>query len=146
KSLATTAKTSDITESITITLQEFAAQTEKLLHINVFVGQTFSQTPIHIKIDAASLDYPELLSQLKVNGFTAIKSTGHIDIIHLSEIRYAGGTVVEQGKEYLHDEYVSEYVPLEKTGGIELVPALRPMIPKHSHLSVNHIPEPLLIT
>lgn len=128
---------SSTTDPHLMTLQVFIEQAERLLKTDLFVGQQHAGQTIRIKTDLASLSYSKLLSQLKVNNFTAIKSADHIEIIRLDEIRYAAVPVVEKGKTYFNDEYVTEYVPLEKSCSSGLLPALRPMIPQWSHVSIT---------
>lgn len=119
-----------------MTLQVFIEQAERLLKTDIYVGQQYAGHLIRIKTELTSLSHSKLLSQLKVNGFTAIKSADHIEIVRLDDVRYAAVPVVEKGKTYFNDEYVTEYVPLEKTCSMSLLPAIRPMVPQWSHIAM----------
>lgn len=129
-----------------MTLQDLAVVAEKTFKTKVLLGQEHSSTIVRINTDINNLDYPTLLTQLKVNEFTAYKSEGVIRFIPTKEARFSPTPVVEKNKTYFSDEYVTEYIKLEKACTDNLMPALRPMVPQTSQLGSSHNPEMFIIT
>jgi beta-lactamase regulating signal transducer with metallopeptidase domain len=130
----------------TIALEDFARQVESIFKKKLLVGHPNAKVPVTVNFEKDNFDYAKLLAQLKVNGFTALKSSDHIEIIPLHETRFAAVPVVEKNKTYSNDEYVTEYVQLNKTCNAYLIPTLRPMIPPSSHIGLNRDRKSFVIT
>lgn len=127
-------KNSAETESST-TIKAFAARAEKDLKTKILVGQHYADLKIQVNLGTEPLDYGQLLTQLKINDFTAYKSKDYIQIIPMRDARSVNIPVVEQGKTYFEDEVVTDYLRMEKVCSDQAVATLRPLIPQNSHLS-----------
>ncbi len=84
----------------------------------------------------SQLDYAELLAILRVNDFTAYQNQNFIYIIPLKQARSSAVPILDNAKQYPADQYVSGIISMEKMCGYTLIPALRPAVPQHGHLSV----------
>lgn len=132
-------------ETSGITLREFAARAEKDLKIKVLVGQRDADVRIQTNIGSEPLDYGQILTQLKINFFTAYKSRDYIQIIPIDVARTLNIPVVEKGKTYYEDEWVTDSIKTEKACAASVVAAIRPLIPFHGHLTVHEDSRTLLI-
>ena len=142
-------ETSNITPSNInnrMTLAEFAKQAEKDLKTPVLVGNTLSEVSIPVSITTKPLDYGQLLSQLKINEFTAYKSSGYIQIIPVRDARSFAIPTVEKGKNYFDDEYVTDSIKLEKACAGSVLATLRPIVPQYGHLTTMESANTLIIS
>lgn len=130
----------------TMTLQDLALMTEKVLKTDVLVNAKDAETLVRIRTIISDFNYAKLLTQLKQNGFTAYKSNGDIHFIQTREARHSAIPVVQDNKTYFDDEYVTEYVKLEKSCSAQLLPVLRPLVPQDSHLALMDNPQTLLFS
>ncbi|MES2675316.1 MAG: M56 family metallopeptidase [Pseudomonadota bacterium] len=119
----------------TITLQEFAAIAEKDLKIKVLVGQEDSPKKIPFSPSNEPLNYGQLLTQLKINQFTAYKSKDYIQIVKINDARYLSIPTVEKNGTYYDDEIVTDYFKMEKACAAQILVATRPLVPQYGHLS-----------
>lgn len=129
----------------TTTLSDFAARAEKDLKIKVLIGQYDADKKIHANISNEPLNYGQLLTQLKINGFTAYKSKDYIQIIPIDEARNLTIPIVEKGKTYFEDEVVTDYLKTEKACVARVLAAVRPLVPRYAHLSAFESANTLII-
>ncbi|WP_039917269.1 M56 family metallopeptidase [Cellvibrio mixtus] len=127
-------------------LAEFAKRAEKDLKIPVLVGNALSDLNIRVSITETPLDYGQLLSQLKINEFTAYKSNGYIQIIAVRDARWLAIPTVEKGKKYFDDEYVTDSIKLDKTCAGSILATLRPLVPQYGHLTAMESANMLIIS
>lgn len=127
-------------------LSEFAQRAEKDLKTQVLVGRDHANASIPVNLTDKPLSYGQLLSQLKINGFTAYKSSGYIQIIPISEARSYAIPVVEKGKTYADDEYVTDSIYLQKACASNVLATVRPLVPRDGHLTTLETANSLIIT
>ncbi|WP_323814222.1 M56 family metallopeptidase [Cellvibrio sp. NN19] len=129
-----------------MTLAEFAQHAEKDLKTQILIGQQYANFSIPVNLSTKSLDYGMLLSQLKINEFTAYKTSGYIQIIPASDARWLAIPTVEKGKTYFDDEYVTDSIKLEKACAGSVLASLRPLVPKYGHLTAMESANTLIIS
>ncbi|HSX52168.1 MAG TPA: M56 family metallopeptidase [Cellvibrio sp.] len=129
-----------------MTLAEFAQHAEKDLKTPILVGQQFANLTIPVNLSDQALDYGKLLSQLKINEFTAYKSSGYIQIVPARDARWLAIPTVETGKTYFDDEYVTDSIKLEKTCAGSVLATLRPLVPQFGHLTTMESANILIIS
>lgn len=127
-------------------LSEFSQRAERDLKAQVLVGRDHANTNIPVNLTDKPLSYGQLLSQLKINGFTAYKSSGYIQIIPISEARAYAIPVVEKGKVYADDEYVTDSIHLQKACAGNVLATVRPLVPRDGHLTTLETANTLIIT
>lgn len=127
-------------------LSEFSQRAERDLKTQVLVGRDHANTNIPVNLTDKPLSYGQLLSQLKINGFTAYKSSGYIQIIPISEARAYAIPVVEKGKVYADDEYVTDSIHLQKACAGNVLATVRPLVPRDGHLTTLETANTLIIT
>jgi beta-lactamase regulating signal transducer with metallopeptidase domain len=128
------------------TLRDFAAYAEKDLKIKVLVGQDDGNRKIQFNIGKEALTYGQLLTQLKINEFTAYKSKDYIQIVSMRDARNLSIPTVEKGKSYYEDEVVTDYLKAKKACAAKVLAALRPLVPQYAHLSAFEGANTLIIT
>lgn len=141
----TTTKDACKNSSDTVELRDFANDAERWFDTIVLVGQNIAHTEISVNRHSDSLNYGQFLTQLNVNGFTAYKINNYIKIISIKDARDAPIPVVEQGKSYFDDEYVTDYIKTEKSCASTMLRVTRPLVPQHGHLSANNGAHTLVI-
>jgi beta-lactamase regulating signal transducer with metallopeptidase domain len=119
-----------------ISLLDFARYAEKDLGVAVLVGQNFATTKIPKNLNSSKLNYGQLLTQLKINGFTAYKNKDYVQIIPIPDARSYAIPTIEKGKTYFEDEYVTDYIKIEKACAGSILVAIRPMVPRDAHMTV----------
>ena len=81
------------------------------------------------------ISYAELLTILKLYGFTAVESGGYVLVVPESVIR-AMPIPTLSGKQVFPDsQYVSAVIPVRTLPAATLVPILRPLLPQQGHLA-----------
>jgi general secretion pathway protein D len=84
--------------------------------------------------EPGNVTYGELLSILRLDGFTAVESGGYVQVIPEAGVR-ALPLVQVSGKETRPDEeFVSTIIAVRSIPATQLVPLLRPLIPQAGHL------------
>jgi type II secretory pathway component GspD/PulD (secretin) len=127
-------KNEKVDESM-ISLSELATRTEQGLKTKILVGRDLANYKIHVNLGKESLSYGQLLSQLNANGFTAFKSKDYIQIIVNRDARNMAIPVVSKNGSYLEDEYVTDYLKVEKACAGKLLAVLRPLVPQYGHMA-----------
>jgi general secretion pathway protein D len=85
--------------------------------------------------DLNRLTFPELLTILKMYGFTAVESGGYMLVVPETIVR-AMPLPTQAGKEvYPDSQYVSAVIPVTAVPAASLVPILRPLLPQQGHLA-----------
>jgi|GEM_PF-6779485 len=129
----------------TLTLTEFAARAEKDLNMKVLVGQKDAGKNIQANIGNEQLNYGQLLTQLKINQFTAYKSKDYIQIVPIDDARFVSIPVVEKNKTYYEDEVVTDYLKTKNACASRVGAAIRPIIPIYGHLTIHEKSNTLII-
>lgn len=139
-------KLPEVSHARNMSLEKFTAISQMRFNQDIYVGRDYLNEVVHTKTDLDTISYPDFLAILKVNGFAAVKSENHIEIIPVEFARSASLPVVEEGVDYYDDEWVTDFIPLEKSCAMAILPMIRPLIPKHGHLSVQADTNSLLIS
>lgn len=85
--------------------------------------------------DPATVDYDQLLTLLQAQGFAAVESGGYVRVVPEAGVR-ALGTPIAAGDRKLADAtYVSKVIEVASLRAEQLVPILRPLIPRQGHLA-----------
>jgi general secretion pathway protein D len=85
--------------------------------------------------DLNRITFPELLTILKLYGFTAVESGGYMLVVPETIVR-AMPLPTQTGKEaYPDSQYVSAVIPVTAVPAASLVPILRPLVPQQGHLA-----------
>jgi beta-lactamase regulating signal transducer with metallopeptidase domain len=129
-----------------MTLAEFARHAEKDLKTQILVGQQYADYSIPVNISDKALDYGRFLSQLKINEFTAYKSSNYIQIVPARDARWLAIPTVQKGTKYFDDEYVTDSIKLEKTCAGSVLISLRPLVPQFGYLTTMESANTLIIS
>lgn len=116
-------------------LHDVATRAEKDLKTKVLVGQKDADSRIQVNFGTDTINYGQLLTQLKINEYTAYKSKDYIQIIPIRDARFLAIPTVEKGKNYYEDEVVTDYLKPEKACAVKIMAALRPLVPPYGHLT-----------
>lgn len=116
-----------------ITLQQFADKAERDLKVKILIGIN-SDSRIQANINQSAITYEQLLAQLQINGYTAFKTKDYIQILSVRDARTMA-PIAEKGKTYYADEFVTDYIKLEKACAGSVLAAVRPLVPSYGFLS-----------
>jgi beta-lactamase regulating signal transducer with metallopeptidase domain len=116
-----------------ITLQQFADKAERDLKVKILIGIN-SDSRIQANINQSAITYEQLLAQLQINGYTAFKTKDYIQILSVRDARTMA-PIAEKGKTYYADEFVTDYIKLEKACAGSVLVAVRPLVPSYGFLS-----------
>lgn len=128
-----TEKDSRISTDTSISLQQFANKAEQDLKTKILIGIK-SDSRIQANIGNAPISYEQLLTQLQINGYTAFKTKDYIQILSVRDARTMA-PIVEKGKTYYADEFVTDYIKLEKACAESVLAVVRPLVPSYGFLS-----------
>ena len=120
-----------------VEMGEFAKMAEQDLAQTILVSTGDASVKMNIPKGVKINDYGKFLSILNVNDYTAFRIDDMVRIIPLKDARSSSVPVVEPDGKYYEDEFVTEYIYLEKACASKMLPVLRPMIPQHSHMAAN---------
>ncbi len=126
-----------------VTLKDFASRAEKDLQTKILSGSNSDQQ-IQVDIQHAPITYENLLTQLQINGFTAFRSKDYIQIFSIQDARTMA-PIVEPGKTYFADEFVTDYIKLDKSCGEAVVVSVGPLVPNYSFISTYQDAKTLII-
>ena len=129
-----------------ISLREVAERAEQDLKTKVLVGQKDADNHIQVNFGSEKIDYGQLLTQLKINEYTAYKSKDYIQIIPMRDARSYSIPTVEKGKSYYEDEVVTDYIVTEKICVGGALAATRPLVPQYGHLTAYEPSNTLIIS
>lgn len=88
-------------------------------------------------LERQDLTYPQLLSVLQVNGLVVVAHDGIMQVIPNADARQAALPVVSPDNiKTLDDEWVTCVVPIKNISAVQLVPALRPLVPQYGQMGV----------
>jgi general secretion pathway protein D len=87
--------------------------------------------------DLNRITYAELLTILKVYGFTAVDSGGYLLVVPESIVRAMPLPSVTDKDAYPDSQYVTAVIPVTKMPAAFLIPILRPLVPQQGHLSAT---------
>ena len=120
-----------------VELGEFIKRAENELKKAMLVGDEFAHVKVRVPKGINKLDYSKLLSVLDINDFTAVRTNELIKVIPRKDARNSANPVVEPNGKYYDDEFVTDFITLSKTCASKILPAIRPLIPPHSHLAYS---------
>ena len=93
--------------------------------------------------DAANINYGDLLTILRVYGFTAVDFGGYVNVIPTAVVRQLPVPLLSGKETRPEAEFVGKVITVKNVSAAELVPLLRPTIPQSGHLvalpSVNKL-------
>jgi general secretion pathway protein D len=84
--------------------------------------------------EVTTIDYPTLLSLLRVYGFAAVEQGGYVQVIPDASVRQQSLPLVSGKESYADSEYVNKIITLKSASAVQLVPILRPLLPQVAHL------------
>jgi len=87
-----------------------------------------------VGLDPDNLDYPTLLSVLDTHGFTAVDDGKYVRVLPEVDVRSLPIPLVVGDESRPNAEYVSRVIAVKNVPASQLVPLLRPLLPKQSHL------------
>jgi general secretion pathway protein D len=85
--------------------------------------------------DLNRISYAELLTILKLYGFTAVESGGYVLVVPESVIRAMPIPTLSGKQAFPDSQYVSAVIPVTALPAATLVPILRPLLPQQGHLA-----------
>jgi general secretion pathway protein D len=103
-------------------------------------------TVVSAKPVSADRLYEVFLSVLKVHGFAAIPSGDAIKIIPDAAAKQDTIPVITKPDDYASDKLITRVVQINHADAAQLVPILRPLLPKHAHLAAHPNSNTLIIT
>lgn len=130
----TTEISGHISADSSISLQQFATKAEQDLKTKILIGIN-SDLRLQVNIGTAPITYEQLLTQLQINGYTAFKTKDYIQIVSVRDARTLA-PIAEKGKTYFADEFVTDYIKLEKACAQSVLAAVRPLVPQYGFLSM----------
>lgn len=87
-------------------------------------------------IDPKSITYPVLVSILRNNELAVVSVQGVINVVREDEIRqFAIPTITRDDPSIADDEWVTEVVRTQHANVAQLVPILRPLLPRAGHMA-----------
>ncbi|HET9447410.1 MAG TPA: secretin N-terminal domain-containing protein [Steroidobacteraceae bacterium] len=96
--------------------------------------------------EATTIDYPTLLSLLRVYGFAAVEQAGYVQVMPDGNIRQQSLPVVSGKESYADSEFVNKIITVKSASAAQLVPILRPLLPQVAHLVALPCKNALLVT
>ena len=96
--------------------------------------------------DAMSIDYPTLLSILRVYGFAAVERAGYVQVMPDANIRQQSLPLMSGKESYADSEFVNKIIMVKSASAAQLVPILRPLLPQVAHLVALPCKNALLVT
>jgi general secretion pathway protein D len=96
--------------------------------------------------DATSIDYPTLLSILRVYGFAAVEQAGYVQVMPDANIRQQSLPLMSGKESYADSEFVNKVIMVKSASAAQLVPILRPLLPQVAHLVALPCKNALLVT
>jgi beta-lactamase regulating signal transducer with metallopeptidase domain len=130
----------------TMTLQQFSQHVQTVLKAPVLVGHKYANFTIPVNLGDVDISYGQFLSQLKINGFTAYRSKDYIQIIPVEDAMAYAIPTAEKGKTYFEDEFVTDYLKLEKACADKVLFVIRPMVPQYAYLNTLEGANTLIIS
>ncbi|MBB5019537.1 general secretion pathway protein D [Chitinivorax tropicus] len=100
-----------------------------------------SSTPV-----AKDLVYPILLSSLRLQGFSAVESTGVIKIVPEADAKQHFSVTADKNLSVTGDKIVTQVFPLKYESAAQLVPILRPLITPNNMIAAYNNANTLVIT
>ena len=87
-------------------------------------------------VDAASLNWPQMLSLLRNNGLAAVTIEGITNIVPDGPMReYPLPVVLQDDASIADDEWVTRTIPVRTAAADQFLPVLRPLVPPNGHLA-----------
>jgi general secretion pathway protein D len=98
-----------------------------------------------VGIDPSKVTYPELLTILQVNGYTAVESGGLVRVIPESIGRSAPSPIIDGNDKRPDAEIVTRVIRVKSIPSPQIVPILRSLLPQSAHLAAFSCTNELLI-
>lgn len=132
-----------ISAEASITLKQLAEKAEQDFKTKILIGIN-SDSRIQANIGKEPISYEQFLTQLQINGYTAFKTNDYIQILSVRDARTMA-PIAEKGKKYYADEFLTDYIKLEKACAQSVLVAVRPLVPQYSHLTTYTDAKTLII-
>ena len=124
-------------------LQRIAETTKKRFLVDAHVP---SQVVIGT-VDPKSVTFPMLLAILRNNGLAAFTQQGFVSVVPADEIRhFAVPTINRDDNSIPDDEWVTRIARTRNISAAQLVPILRPLVPRGGHLAALPDQNALILT
>jgi type II secretory pathway component GspD/PulD (secretin) len=94
----------------------------------------------------SAVSYPELLSILQLNGFTAVEGSNYVSVVPESIIRQMPLPQATGKENFPEAQWVTTVIAVKNVPAASLVPILRPLLPASGHLAAAVCSNSLLAT
>lgn len=132
-----------ISTEASITLKQLAERAERDFKTKILIGIN-SDSRIQANIGEDPISYEQFLTQLQINGYTAFKTKDYIQILSVRDARTMA-PIAEKGTKYYADEFLTDYIKLEKACAQSVLATVRPLVPQYSHLTTYTDAKTLII-
>jgi general secretion pathway protein D len=81
--------------------------------------------------------YPDFLTILRINGFTAIDLNDYINVVPIAGVRSLPLPTLVTGKQLPADQFANMSMQLRNACATRLIPLLRPMLPQYAYFGAE---------
>ena len=88
-----------------------------------------------VEKDLASISYSDFLTILQVYGYSAFETGGYIEVLPIANARTIGVPIISGDEKRPDAQIVTKILGAKNIPVAQLVPILRPMIPRYGHFA-----------
>jgi len=133
---AATAESRSTTALPTVELQALLQRVGETTHKRFLVDSHVPSEVVVGTVDPRTVTYPILLAILRNNNMAAFTQQGIVNVVPADEIRHFAVPVVEHDDSAIpDDEWVTRVARTHNVSAAQLVPILRPLVPRGGHLA-----------
>ena len=114
-------------------IEQVAANIHKRLIVDPKVASTV--TLYGQRLD--QITYPDFLTILRINGYTAIEVNDYVNVVPLAEVRTWPLPTFTENRVLPDDQFANMSVDLKNSCAPYLIPILRPLLPPYAHLAAD---------
>lgn len=119
----------------TVPISSLVATVAKKTHRKFVLDPRVRAEVTLIGEEPADVTYDELLTILDTYGYAAVDTGGYIQVIPDAMVRWEPLPIVSGTEKRPADEYVTTVIRVKSISAAELIPILRPMVPRQGHLA-----------
>jgi beta-lactamase regulating signal transducer with metallopeptidase domain len=123
--------------TIGVPMQTLIRQVAANMHEPVIVDPRAVSTVILYGQKLDQIDYSDLLTILRINGFTAVELNHYINIVPLDEVRWLPLPTITAGQSLPADQFASMSLQLKNACAPYLIPILRPTLARYAHFAAD---------
>jgi hypothetical protein len=120
-----------------IPMEVLIEQVATNIHKRINVDPSAHSTVMLYGQKIAEIDYADLLTILKINGFTAYEMNNYINIVPIREARELPVPIAVEGEAYPDDQFVSMTLTLKNACAAQLLPIVRPLLPQYAFVAAS---------